>query len=242
MNRDTQSIVLVLLGGALLRISVGETYLRYVKESLQPFLIASGVLLVALGVISLVRDNRRRSAESSHSGGHDHAHGPKVAWLLLLPVLAIFLVAPPALGSYAAARDDAEIAEPESLPAFPPLPSPAAGVDWAPLSLKNYYVRAVWDDGASLIGRPIRLVGFVTERPGGGFYLTRLRIACCAADSQPVKVVIRTDDVVPAVDTWLEVTGSYAPAVANAAEGYDEPVLTAVTMDVIPAPENPYEN
>lgn len=241
MNRDAQSILLVLLGGALLRISLGETYLRYVKESLQPFLIVSGVLLVALGLVSLIRDNRRRR-EPAVPDGHDHAHGPKVAWLLLLPVLSIFLIAPPALGSYAASRDDAEIAEPEALPAFPPLPEPAAGVEWVPLSLTNYYTRAVWDDGVSLTDRPIQLTGFVTDRPEGGFYLTRLRISCCAADASPIKVVIETADAIPAPDTWLAVTGRYAPAVLNAAEGYEEPVLTAGTLQVIPAPELQYEN
>ena len=30
--------------------------------------------------------------------GHDHSRGPRVAWLMCLPVCAIFLVAPPALG------------------------------------------------------------------------------------------------------------------------------------------------
>lgn len=240
MNRDAQSILLVLLGGALLRISLGETYLRYVKESLQPFLIASGVLLVVLGLVSLVRDNRRRRPLRAEAD--DHTHGPKVAWLLLLPVLSIFLIAPPALGSYSAARDDAEIAEPEALPAFPPLPEPAAGVDWVPLSLTNYYTRAVWDEGTSLTDRPIRLEGFVTERPEGGFYLARLRIACCAADASPIKVVIESSDAVHPADTWLAVTGTYAPGVVNAAEGYEEPVLTAVTVEVIPAPEIPYES
>lgn len=32
--------------------------------------------------------------------GHDHARAPGIAWMLLLPVLAVFVVAPPALGAY----------------------------------------------------------------------------------------------------------------------------------------------
>lgn len=242
MNRDTQSILLILLGGAVLRISLGDTYLRYVKESLQPFLIVSGVLLVALGMVCVVRDNRaRRGAGPSADDGHGHAHGPAVGWLLLLPVLAIFLVAPPALGSYTAARDNAEIAEPETLPKFSPLPAPEAGVDWVPLTLTNYYTRAVWDEGATLGERPLQLTGFVTERPAGGFYLTRLRISCCAADSQSIKVVIYSDLATPPVDTWLAVNGVYTPAEPHPSEDYDEPVLTATSLQVIPAPEYPYE-
>lgn len=126
MNRDTQSVLLVLLGGAIPRISYGEVYLRYVKEGLQPFLLIAGALLVLLGVASLVGDNRGRRVPASQPH-----HGPRVGWLLLLLVLAIFLVAPPALGSYAAARDDAEYAEPEDLPSFSALPEPAEGVDWS---------------------------------------------------------------------------------------------------------------
>lgn len=253
MNRDTQSILLILVGGAILRISYGEVYLRYVKESLQPFLLLSGAALVLLGLASLVRDNRRGAPRRGPAGagaalpptaghdGHDHSHGPRVGWLLLLPVLAIFLVAPPALGSYAAGREEAEYAEPEELPSFSALAEPAAGVDWVPLSLTNYYTRAVWDDGASLADNPIRLTGFVTPRPAGGFYLTRLRISCCAADAQSIQVVVVSNTPAPATDTWVAVTGTYAPAMSHPEEGYDEPVIMADTLEVIPAPADPYE-
>ena len=39
MNRQAQAVVMVLLGGAVLRISVGDLYLRYVKAGLRPFLL-----------------------------------------------------------------------------------------------------------------------------------------------------------------------------------------------------------
>ncbi len=53
MNREAQSVVLLLVGGAVLRISVSDIYLRYVKEGLRPFLIVSGALLVAIAVATL---------------------------------------------------------------------------------------------------------------------------------------------------------------------------------------------
>ena len=49
MNRQAQAVVMLLLGGAVLKASLGDLYLRYVKEGLQPFLIGAGALLVALG-------------------------------------------------------------------------------------------------------------------------------------------------------------------------------------------------
>ena len=58
----------------------------------------------------------------THGRRHDHGgHGPRVAWLLLLPVLTIFLVAPPALGSYAALDDADSVPQPSaSCRRFPP--------------------------------------------------------------------------------------------------------------------------
>ena len=46
MNRQAQGVVLLLLGGAILKASLTDIYLRYVKESLQPFLIGAGALLL----------------------------------------------------------------------------------------------------------------------------------------------------------------------------------------------------
>ena len=126
-----------------------EAYLRYVKESLQPFLIASGVVLVLLGLLSAWRD-LDRGADNASGGatdggvddadGHDHVHGaPGVAWMLLLPVAAIFLVAPPALGADAASRDSGTVAGPRET-SFVPLPEG----DPVPLSVADYAVRAGW--------------------------------------------------------------------------------------------------
>ncbi|GES21081.1 hypothetical protein Aple_039770 [Acrocarpospora pleiomorpha] len=45
MNRLAQSMILVLLGGAVLRITtLSTTYLNYVKPGFRPFLIAAGAL------------------------------------------------------------------------------------------------------------------------------------------------------------------------------------------------------
>jgi hypothetical protein len=36
--------------------------------------------------------------------GHGHRHGERVGWLLLAPVVALLMVAPPALGSFGVDR------------------------------------------------------------------------------------------------------------------------------------------
>ncbi|HEY6422076.1 MAG TPA: TIGR03943 family protein, partial [Pseudonocardiaceae bacterium] len=94
MRRETQNVLLVLLGGALCKIAWNGSYLRYVKPSAFPFLVTAGVVILTLGLIAIVADVRGGWA------GADHAdHAGRSPWLLLLPVLAIFLLAPPALGA-----------------------------------------------------------------------------------------------------------------------------------------------
>ena len=48
MKRDVQAVVLIFLGSALLRISFTDIYLRYVKDGMRPFLLASCSVISAL--------------------------------------------------------------------------------------------------------------------------------------------------------------------------------------------------
>lgn len=164
MNRETQSVLLTLVGGALVRITVDDTFLRYVKDWMRPGLLVAGVALVLLGLVSLWRERPSRGPDAAGPApsGHDE-HGPWVAWLLVLPVLAIFLVAPPALGSYTVNRSTAAVPEPDDS-GFDPLP---AG-DPVTVALTDYATRAIWDRGRSLEGRRVRLVGFLSPRPAAG--------------------------------------------------------------------------
>jgi uncharacterized repeat protein (TIGR03943 family) len=249
VNREAQSVVLFVLGVAVLRISIDGTYLRYVKEWLQPFLIASGAGLVALALVAAWADGLLRRlpeqqpaagpadapVETHGQGGHAHG-GPRVAWLLLLPVLAIFLVAPPPLGSYAASRDSGAVAQPADDTGLPPLP---AG-DPVPMSLGDYSVRAIWDEGRTLQGRTVKMTGFVTPREGGGWHLTRMALSCCAADARAIKVEVRDGPPLPP-DTWVEVVGHWSPVPADVDAIDAVPALAAGEVRQIEQPHNPYE-
>ncbi|WP_332835213.1 DUF1980 domain-containing protein [Carbonactinospora thermoautotrophica] len=164
VKRDVQSILLVLVGGTVLRLSISDAYLNYVKPGLRPFLIVSGAVLLVLGLAGFVLDGLLRQAPAAGPACADgDDHGPRVAWLLCLPVLAVFLVAPPALGSYAAQRDPGTVAKPQEAQ-FPPLPEG----DPVQVLVSEYAIRAVWDQGRSLRGRTVTLTGFVTPKPGAG--------------------------------------------------------------------------
>jgi uncharacterized repeat protein (TIGR03943 family) len=174
---------------------------------------------------------------TSHGQDHGHGHGgPRVAWLLVLPVFAVFLIGPPALGSYAAARGGTSVAKQSD---YAPLP---AG-DPVTLPVLDYASRAVWDAGASLTDRRVRLTGFVSPRPGGGVYLTRMILTCCAADGRPVKVALsgNVPRQIPA-DTWIEVVGRYDAATdKDGANNETIPYLTVESIRQVGQPTQPYE-
>ncbi|GAA0271760.1 TIGR03943 family putative permease subunit [Cryptosporangium japonicum] len=230
MNREAQSIVLLLIGGALLRLTVfSDVYLRYVKPGLRWYLVAAGAVLVVAGAITLWRD----------LFGEERPHaGPKVAWLLLLPVLTIFLIGPPALGSYAVEKQGAAaVQQPRS--DLPPLP----GGDPVRLSVLDYVTRALWEDGASFRGRQVRLTGFVTVDDSGTAYLTRIVLSCCAADGRPLKVALA--GVPPATlerDVWITVVGGYDPTRhTDPVSNETVPTIAVRTLTRIPPPPEPYD-
>jgi len=229
VNRQVQNMVLVLVGATVLRISAGDTYLRYVREGMRPLLLGAGAVLVLLGLVGAWRDERRRSP----AGDHADDGGPRVGWALLLPVLALFLIAPPALGADAASRDAGTVAAPVDN-TFPDLP-PGDPVE---VLISDYAVRAGWGGEETLAGRTVRIIGFVTPRDEGGWYLTRMALNCCAADALAVKVEVRGAAAPPA-DSWVEVVGTYVPS------GADDPTERPPALDVsevrqIEAPREPY--
>jgi uncharacterized repeat protein (TIGR03943 family) len=250
VNRDVGAVILVLVGASVLRITGDGTYLRYVKESLRPWLLASGVLLIVLGLLALVdvwrsvraeARARRADAEAVDPHGDDDGHGhghaaPRAAWLLVLPVAALLVVPPPALGAFTAERQTATTVAPAYDAAVPPLPPG----DPVTVTLGDFASRAVWDDGRTLQGRTVQLTGFVSAAPDGGWYLTRLALTCCAADATVTKILPVDARSHPPVNTWLLVVGQWVPGGGTQSETAI-PHLKVVSMDVVPAPANPYE-
>ena len=280
MTRDVGSIIMILIGGALLRITSDDVYLRYVKESMRPWLIASGVILIALGILQLLdvwRVARREAGEPApavheggvHEGGvhdnnaHDHAAhdntahdntahdntahdntahdstghaAPKMAWLLVVPVLAIFLIAPPALGAYTADRQASVTTAPDATAQAPPLP---AG-DPVAIALNDYASRAIWDDGKTLVGRSVSLTGFATAAPNGGWYLTRLTLTCCAADATVTKILVLGSTAAPASNSWVTVVGQWVPGGGTQSETAISHIQ-ATSVTPVKTPRNPYE-
>jgi len=151
VNKETQSIVVALLGGLLISITLSHRFTSYVRPGFAPLLLIGGGILVLVGVLSLVlairadakKDRARPAGKAAtgvpavqagaadgpaattptavpaavtdhvdhqdpgvHGHPHDHDHDKsKAPWLILIPVLVLLLVAPPALGADAVARN-----------------------------------------------------------------------------------------------------------------------------------------
>jgi uncharacterized repeat protein (TIGR03943 family) len=240
VNRQAQAIIALLFGGAVLRASLTDQYLRYVKESLRPFLIVAGLLLVAAAVLTLWHELRGQPGED-HDDGHGHGHhAPRVGWLMILPVLGLVLVEPPALGSYSAGQAGTVLTVQNSGSDYPPLPPG----DPAPISLLDYASRTLFDAGKSLTGRHLVLTGFVTPGPDGQPLLARIVLTCCAADGRPIKIGLAGDDIpnsVPA-DTWVQVTGVYtAKTEKDPVNKANLAFLQVTSWSTTTAPKDPYE-
>lgn len=263
MNRIAQGITLVLLGAAALTATVPtDLYLNWVKPAFQPFLIAAGVVMAVLGVWLVVAELRGEAAEEEHrrhghagsdaavaeayghggGHGHDHSRAPGVAWLLLLPVLAVFVVAPPALGSYTVQSTASESSGPpperERAGQFDDGLAEAAPGEVVPLELRQFVMRAWIDEDRLLADRTVELTGFAVPADDG-WYLARLQMACCAADAVVNKVLI-TDVPAPEADTWWTVRGTW---VEPEGELYDvsEHRFTVTDLEEVTDPPDPYE-
>ncbi|ASW54340.1 TIGR03943 family protein [Plantactinospora sp. KBS50] len=258
MNRLSQAVVMLLFGATIVKATLTDVFLRYVREGLRPFLLGAGILLIAAAVMTIwydlrtpaaapgdghrdrdqVRDGDRHDHGDDHGDDHGHdQHEPRVGWLLLLPVLCLLLVAPPALGSYTAGQAGTLTAS-ASDSDYPPLPPG----DPAPISLLDYASRAIFDGGKSMAGRTVRLTGFVTPGPDGRPMLARIVLTCCAADGRPIKIGLTGDRTVEAApDTWVEVVGVYSPTVGkDPVNEVDIAYLEVQDWRQISEPKQPY--
>lgn len=231
MTPRTQGLILAFLGAVVLRLTVSGDYLRFVKPWMRWPLVATALLLLLVAAAPLFgRLDQSDGHDDDDHDGDGHEHGiPRAAWLLLVPGLVVFLIAPPALGAYLADRRADTVAAPPSDTLFEPLP---AG-DAVDLDVDEYVWRAMSDDAATLRDRTVTLTGFVSGE-GDDWYVTRVSIVCCAADASVARAQVADADSPPR-DTWVEVTGTWEPGGTAA-----EPVISATSVRAIEAPENPY--
>lgn len=233
-GRTAPSALLLVLGVVTLQLVRTGTHLRYVKPGLAPYLVATGVLLVLLGAVGVFA--------ASRPAAHPGPRPSQVGWLLVVPVGLLVLVSPPALGSYGLEGRPTVVAPPQG--ALGALPPPRDGA--VELTLGEYARRALFAP-EGLDAARLRLVGFAVpaspreaEAHGPGFFLTRIALGCCAADGQPARVFVSTDQRPPA-DTWWTVEGRGTAATPTSdAPVQPDVVLRAERVTPAEVPDNPY--
>ena len=232
------ALVCVLAGICLVRLVTTGRYQRYVRVGMGPILLASGFVLVAAAAATwwIARRTASQLRQGTHGHSHGHGHGRVgVGWLLLLPVLTVFGIAPPGLGSFALARSLSSTSVRQGVGSFTNL------VGNAPVAmlLKEFDERAFDRGGASFVGVPVTVIGFVAASPkGGGFVVARFQIACCAADGRAnLAHVVGFDGSVPPIDSWVQVTGLFEPGAGD----QEAPLLRATRVVPTAQPSDPYE-
>ncbi|WP_017574851.1 TIGR03943 family putative permease subunit [Nocardiopsis kunsanensis] len=271
MNRIAQGLTLVLLGAAALTATVPtDLYLNWVKAGFGPFLIAAGAVTVLLGVLVVVAELRgesqdtapehRTSAPEHHTSardhdravaaeygdgghGHDHSGAPGVAWLLLLPVAAVFVLTPPALGSYTVESTGGSAGPPpeETVSGgFEDALAEAGPGETAQMAVQEFVMRAWTDEDRQMAGREIELTGFAVPDEEGSWYLVRLQMACCAADAVVNRVEVVDDGPVPEADTWWTVRGTWDEPEGELTDVSEHRFL-AQEREEVADPPDPYE-
>ncbi len=186
--------------------------------------------------------------DSSHSDGHGHDHGrSKAPWLMMVPVLVLLLVAPPALGADSVERatvcspnngGDGQTYASRRTDPSPPLPLGTP----TELTMSQFINRALYDSSYSVVDNDIQVVGFIvpSKCDDGGYSLVRLAISCCAADAFTLRVHIEGAPPLPA-NTWVNAVVRAVKDTGNEGNNY-LPTATMISYQQIPVPDNPYES
>jgi len=241
VKRETENTLLLLVGISIAMITVTGAFTRYVKPGLLPVLVASAVLLIGLALAAIVGDIRRGGPLEHGDHGEDvqgHSHRSGMVWLLLLPILVLIFVTPPALRPSAAAPSVTAVSNDVLNRAFPPIPPGRA----PELSLPEVLMRQAQDTTDSLTNRTITVKGFVLNE-AQGVDLGRIVIICCAADAQLARIHLRGPAAAQAAgladNTWLLVEGEVKPE-PRRPHTMVIPTFEATAVTRIDAPPNPY--
>jgi uncharacterized repeat protein (TIGR03943 family) len=246
VTEEVAAGLVAVLGVLILRLTTSGRFVDYVRPRMGPLLVGTALVLIAAGAagaMGLIRSKggafRRHAAPSIPLVG-------RAGLLLVIPIVLLATVPAVPLGAFAA---ELRVSAGRSLPSssfFPPMAPPVHGA--VDLTVSDFISRALYDPGASLRGRIVRLVGFAApdRDVAGTFDLVRFAIYCCAADAIPLRVrMVGPPGRAPAADTWIEVTGEWRPEPPRAPGPFDPNVLSVVDVRswrLIDVPANPYDS
>ena len=213
-------LVLTLWGWVLVWSSLSSRLDLLLNAAFHPVVVIAGVVLMLLGLLQLRLLGRRRAGVAP------------LGWLLSACVALLILVLPPepSFSDLAASR-------PDSLPAAPSLsfflpPEQRTLTEWVRLLRSQ-------PDPELHAGDPVRISGFVLDRPGEPLQLARLTVRCCLADATPAGLPVDwPEEAHPQPDQWFSIEGTMIVQERN---GVPVSVVKPNRMTLIPRPERPLE-
>lgn len=213
-------LVLTLWGWVLVWSSLSSRLDLLLNAAFHPVVVIAGVVLMLLGLLQLRLLGRRRAGVAP------------LVWLLSAGVALLILVMPPepSFSDLAASR-------PDSLPAAPSLsfflpPEQRTLTEWVRLLRSQ-------PDPELHAGDPVRISGFVLDRPGEPLQLARLTVRCCLADATPAGLPVDwPEEANPQPDQWFSIEGTMIVQERN---GVPVSVVKPNRMTLIPRPERPLE-
>ena len=233
MRRETQNVVLLLIGVALAMVTTTGAYTRYVKPGMLPWLIGSAAVLIGLAIAAMATDIRGRTATGAEH--HHHGESDGVVWLLVLPIVMLIFIVPPALSAQAASP--VSVASTPRSP-FPPLPPGGA----PSLPLPQVLMRIATGPAGGLDGHTITVTGF-TMKDHDRVDLAKIVIICCAADAQLARLHLSGPAAASAAalpeNTWITVRGTI-PAGQTYRGTSSIPTIDIDTVTRIDPPTNTY--
>ena len=180
---------------------------------------ASGVVLLAAGVLLLVRHRRRR----------DIARWP---WLVsaALGFMVVLIPPNPSFSDLASNRPQG-LPEPEEL-AFVLPPEQRSLTEWVRLLRSQ-------PDPQLVDGNPVNISGFVWTQPDGPPLIARLTVRCCLADATPSGLAVAWPaNAEPKANQWLAIQGRMT---IGTRKGEPTAVVEPTLIKTIPRPERPLE-
>ena len=213
-------LVLTLWGWVLVWSSLSSRLDLLLNAAFHPVVVIAGVVLMLLGLLQLRLLGRRR------------ARVAPLVWLLSAGVALLILVLPPepSFSDLAASR-------PDSLPAAPSLsfflpPEQRTLTEWVRLLRSQ-------PDPELHAGDPVRISGFVLDRPGEPLQLARLTVRCCLADATPAGLPVDwPEEANPQPDQWFSIEGTMIVQERN---GVPVSVVKPNRMTLISRPDRPLE-
>lgn len=213
-------LVLTLWGWVLVWSSLSSRLDLLLNAAFHPVVVIAGVVLMLLGLLQLRLLGRRRAGVAP------------LVWLLSAGVALLILVLPPepSFSDLAASR-------PDSLPAAPSLsfflpPEQRTLTEWVRLLRSQ-------PDPELHAGDPVRISGFVLDRPGEPLQLARLTVRCCLADATPAGLPVDwPEEANPQPDQWFSIEGTMIVQERN---GVPVSVVKPNRMTLISRPDRPLE-